>query len=280
VKIFDHLRLLRPVQWLKNLMLLFPPFLAGAIAVPGMAQRAVLPLASFCLASSATYVLNDLLDADSDAVHPRKMHRPIPSGRIRKGGALALMLLCAVAAFVLALSLSPVFSLLLTAYLAISASYSFKLKQIPLIDIFCIATGFVLRLEAGGIAFNIPITQWLFLSVFLLALFLSTGKRLFEREKFAKVEDERRRALFEYPPGFLDGTLWMCGAAVLVTYSVYVMAKPYLMYTVPLCAFGLLRYVFVVKSHRCGDPTAALLSDFPLLAVGGIWVVMVGLTLY
>jgi decaprenyl-phosphate phosphoribosyltransferase len=118
------------------------------------------------------------------------------------------------------------------------------------------------------------------LSVFLLAIFLSTGKRLYEKNALGENAANHRKALESYPPGFLDGTMYMTGGAVLVTYTLYVIEHQVLIYTVPLCCFGLLRYILRVKSGLGGDPTESLVRDVPLLVVGVLWVLMVGWGIY
>lgn len=172
------LRLARPHQWLKNLLLFFPPFLSGALLQQGVLEKGIIPMVSFCLASSAAYVLNDTLDAGRDRSHPRKMLRPVASGEISPASAAVFALALAVGGVAAALCVGGEFVLFVAAYLAISLCYSLKLKDMVIVDLFCIASGFLLRLYAGGAAFGVVISEWLFLSVFLLSLFLSTGKRL------------------------------------------------------------------------------------------------------
>lgn len=273
-------KLLRPAQWLKNLMLFFPPFLGGAILQPGELQKGFIPLLSFCLASSASYVLNDAMDRHHDTQHPRKKHRPIASGTVSIPAACLLAILCLAASLTLALMVSGTFLLILLAYLAITACYSWKLKELPVVDLFCIASGFLLRLEAGGEAFHIAISDWLFLSVFLLAVFLATGKRLGEKNGLGESAWGHRKALLFYPDGFLQGAMYMTGGAVLVTYTQYVIARHAMIYTVPLCCFGLMRFILRVQSGQGGDPTESLLKDAPLFIIGVLWAAMISCTLY
>lgn len=278
--IAPYIKLLRPTQWLKNLMLFFPPFLGGELLAPGILSKGVLPLLSFCLASSSTYVLNDILDRERDKNHPRKSKRPLPSGVISLAGAMALFVFLLFAALSLAFSVSSVFFAILVAYLLVSISYSFYLKNLPIIDLFCISTGFLFRLQAGGAAFDVEISAWLFLTVFLLAIFLSTGKRLYEKNALGDDAVNHRKSLESYPPGFLDGTMYMTGGAVLVTYTLYVIEHHVLIFTVPLCCFGLLRYILRVKSGLGGDPTESLVRDVPIFVVGVLWALMVGWGIY
>lgn len=274
------LKLLRPVQWLKNLMLLFPPFLGGLLLTPGLLPKGILPILSFCLASSATYVLNDILDRRNDAHHPIKRARPIPAGRVSLPVASGLALFCTLAALWIAKGVSPVFLCLLIAYLVISTCYSLKLKEVPIVDLFCISAGFLLRLQAGGEAFSVAISDWLFLSVFLLAVFLATGKRLGEKQALGDNAGGHRKSLLGYPEGFLQGTMYMTGGAVLVTYTQYVILRHAMIYTVPLCCFGLLRFIMRVQAGQGGDPTESLLKDGQLFIVGLLWAAMIGWSLY
>lgn len=271
--LLNCIKLSRPHQWLKNLMLFFPPFLGGALLVPGVWVRGLIPFAAFCCASSSVYIVNDIIDIHLDRAHPVKRLRPLPAGAIAipvAGGVACLLLIVAT---YLGSLVSTSFLLLLLAYLTVSWSYTLWFKHLPLFDIFCIASGFLFRLLAGGEAFGIEVSEWLFLTVFLLAIFLSTGKRLGEKGFLGRHASDHRKALDTYPDGFLDGTMYMTGGAVLVTYTLYVIAHHRLIFTVPLCCFGLLRYILRIKSGREGDPTESLLKDPILFLVGIVWVV-------
>jgi len=280
MKHFSVLSLLRPHQWLKNLMLFFPPFLGGVLFKPGMLQKGLIPFAAFCLASSFTYILNDILDRDRDRLHPRKRQRAIANGDISVLAALVVSLLLLFPTLGLAWTVSLLFLEYMLLYLLVSAAYSHFLKNQPIFDIFCIASGFVFRLLAGGVAFGVVVSDWLFLSVLLLALFLSAGKRLGEKQLLGEDAGEHRQSLDRYPPGVLEALMVLSAAAVLVTYTLYVIAKGKLLYTVPLCCFGLFRYILVVKGGGSGDPTLSLLKDPVLFVVGLAWVLLVGFGVY
>ncbi len=272
--------LLRPRQWLKNLMLFFPPFLSGSLFHPGMALHGIVPFAAFCCASSATYLFNDIRDREQDARHPQKRLRPLASGAVSPRAAMLLSALLAASGGMLAWQASHLVFLYLLLYLLVSVAYSLLLKHLVIVDIFCISLGFVLRLYGGGAAFGVYISDWLFLSVFLLSVFLSVGKRYSERRNLGAAAGEHRPTLEEYPDGFLESALYLSGASVLVTYAMYAISRPLLVYTVPLCLYGLLRYLLRIKSGGEGDPTDALLRDGSLLVIGILWALLVGLSVY
>lgn len=280
MKVYIYFKMLRPAQWLKNLMLFFPPFLAGQMLLPGIVIKGMIPFCAFCLVSSAGYIFNDLLDRDRDIHHPQKRLRALPSGAVSVRGAALFSLVLLVSGLLLSSMVSPRMVFLLVSYALISFLYSLLFKNIPVVDLFCISAGFLIRLQAGGDLFQIPISSWLFLTVFLLAVFLSTGKRLSEARSLGEIAGEHRVSLAHYPPGFLNGAMYMSGGAVLVTYAMYTLNKQMLIYSVPLCLFGLLRYLFRVSSGKCGDPTESLLKDWVLFVVGVLWVLMVVWSLY
>lgn len=271
---------MRPNQWLKNVMIFFPPLLAGQMLLPGLFVSGLIPFAAFCLVSSAGYVFNDILDRDRDIHHPQKRFRPISAGVVSITYASSFSIALLLSGLMLAGFISHHFFLLLLVYSAITILYSLKLKSVPVVDIFCIAAGFLIRLQAGSVLFNVQISSWLFLTVFLLAIFLSTGKRLSESRSLGVMAGEHRISLTRYPSGFLSGTLYMTAGAVLVTYSMYTLNRQMIIYTVPLCLFGLLRYIFRVSSGRGGDPTESLMKDPVLFLVGLVWVLMVVWSVY
>jgi len=275
-----YLTIIRPAQWLKNLMIFFPPFLAGHMLMPGIISRGLVPFCAFCLVSSSGYILNDILDRNLDAHHPQKRLRPISSGVVSLNAARMLAAFLLIGGMLLAVFISSTFLLLLAGYAVISASYSLRLKTLPIIDLFCISAGFLIRLQAGGELFHVPISPWLFLTVFLLAIFLSSGKRLSESHTLGDSAGEHRTSLALYPSGFLSGTMFMTAGAVLVTYAMYALGRQTLIYSVPLCLFGLLRYMFRVSSGKGGDPTESLLKDWMLLVVSLLWVLMVVWSIY
>lgn len=277
-----HIRLLRPHQWIKNLMIFFPPVLAGLITTSANLYSGIYAFLTFSLLSSAIYIYNDLKDMDADKRHPKKRLRPLPSGTVSKSFAwFTLTILLVVSILCATLYITRLLPYLLV-YLLISVLYSSVLKNVPVLELFCISSGFIIRLLSGGAVFDVNVSEWLFLSVFLLSIFLITGKRLGEIRLLGVSAGEHRKALLGYPEGFLDGIMYMTGGAVLVTYTIYTISRhsTLLVCTVPLCCFGLMRYLLLVQSGRGGDPTESLVKDVQLFIVGISWAVMVGWGIY
>jgi len=269
---------LRPRQWTKNAVVLAAFFFAlgdreQQIGV-ALLGRAALAALLFCALSSAVYLMNDARDAELDRAHPVKRRRPIASGVLPVWAALAWAAGLAAAALAGAWRLRPALLEVFSAYLALQILYTFSLKRVPLVDLFVIAIGFVLRALAGGVALGVRISPWLLLCTLLLALFLGLCKR---RHELLRQADGpvTRPALAGYSERLLDQFIAIISAATIVSYSIYTfwpdtVAKfgtARLGLTIPLVIFGVFRYLDLVYRHELGDqPEQALLTDLPLLA--------------
>lgn len=274
------MHLLRPHQWLKNMLLLFPAFFGGKMLDPLVLAVLLLSLGSFSLAASSSYIINDIVDRKYDKKHDKKKIRPLACGKVSIPVALLISVILFTGALVIGSFVSDRYVLFLIIYALISISYSLYFKNIIIVDIFFIASGFVIRVLAGGAAFNIAVTNWLLLTVFIVALFLAAGKRLGEMISLGDRAEECRSNVKQYSPEYLKGILWLTSAAALVTYSLYVIENRSMMiYTVPVAAFGLLRYIYVVNEGK-GDPTDALLHDRQIMATGVIWAGMISYIIY
>lgn len=281
------LRALRPKQWTKNAVVLAALVFAmgdtsqtlGGSAFPLALGRALAATLLFCLASSAVYLMNDLRDVELDRAHPVKRLRPLAAGQIQPGTVRLLAALLLLLALGGAAWLDPSFLAVLGAYLLLQVAYTFGLKRIALLDIFVIATGFVLRALAGGVVIHVPISPWLLVCTLLLALFLALCKR--RHELVAAGQGEATRpSLRQYDQGLLDALIPLTGSATLVCYSVYTLwpetvekfGTTHLAFTIPLVAFGLFRYLDLVYRHEQGGrPEQLLLTDPPLLATVALY---------
>jgi len=271
-------RLLRPHQWLKNTFVLAGLLFGRLWHQTDLVHLALLSAAAFCLASSAVYVLNDWLDRHDDAQHPRKRHRPLASGAITGTQGAALGLACLGGAAWLASLTTPLFMGLLAAYLVLNIAYTLRLKQVPVVDVFIIAAGFMLRLLAGTWAIGIQPSHWLLLTGLFVTLFLGFSKR---RAESFHASAQQRAVLAEYPPAFLDLCVGVTLTATLLTYSLFATAPEALerhgsrlWMTIPLVVFGALRYVYQVHRGHAEDFARDLLRDrwIVLSAVGWLLV--------
>lgn len=266
------LRLLRPGQWPKNLLVPLP--LLGPAWHWETAGRVALATAAFVVASSLVYVVNDLADVERDRRHPVKRHRPLPSGQVSFRTAVLLAVALAGLLAVAATLLGPAASWPLLGYLVLNAAYSWKLKHFPLLDIFLVATGFVLRLLGGYQASGHPVSDWLVLAVLAACLVLILGKR---RRELAVSGTGHRPALVGYSAHFVDLVLALCSALALIAYVLHVQTDPALpgaaaALTAPCALFALFRYLQVVVLHgEGGDPVRTLLRDPFMIADSLLW---------
>ena len=264
-------RLIRPKQWIKNGFVLAPLIFTGEFLQAQAVSQALVGTLLFCLASSATYILNDIRDVERDRLHPRKSKtRPIAAVSVSIKNALVLL---ATLDVVLMMSwwIAPRVVAVIAAYLALNVGYTYWLKHQPVLDIFTIAIGFVLRVLAGAVALDVPVSGWMFVTTLCLALYLAAIKR---GQELSQSGLEGRKVLERYSKPLVDRYAQMAATCALVFYSMFVMAsKPQLIVTVPLVLFGLFRYWYVVEVLQGGEsPTDALLSDVPLLCTVALWV--------
>lgn len=264
------IKLMRPRQWIKNGFVLAPLVFSGAFLDGQAVSAAVLAAVLFCLASSATYVVNDLHDIERDRRHPSKsLSRPLACGQVSRSAALTLLAVL----YALLLSswwLVPAVIQVIAAYLLLNLAYTFVLKHQPVVDIFTIAIGFVLRVYAGAMALAVPMSSWMFVTTLCLALYLAAVKR---RQELSQSGSEGRQVLEKYSLALIDRYAEMAATGALVFYSMFVMSsRPELVATVPLVLFGLFRYWYVVEQGGGESPTDALLADWQLLVCVLLWV--------
>ncbi|MBE3940731.1 decaprenyl-phosphate phosphoribosyltransferase [Vibrio parahaemolyticus] len=266
------IRLMRPKQWVKNTFVLAPIVFSGAFSSANSATQALLAFMFFSLASSATYILNDYNDIESDRKHPTKrLQRPLASGEVSKTQALILMAML-YSSVLLSWLVNPQLLLVIGAYLMLNVAYTLYLKHQPVLDIFTIALGFVFRVYAGAVAIGVPLSSWMFITTLSLALYLAAIKR---RQELLKSGGEARNVLKHYTLSLIDKYAEMSATCALLFYSLYVISdQPHLVFTIPFVIFGLYRYWFVVESKDEGEsPTDALFSDTQLqLTICG-WII-------
>lgn len=273
-------REIRIKSWLKNVFVLFPIIFSLEMLEWDRLLRALLLTLAFCLVSSAIYILNDLSDIENDRKHEEKKNRPIASGQFPIPFARVILILLMLAGLCLSFFVN-LQSLLLTAgYILINLLYSKWLKKIALIDCFCIAAGFLIRVLAGGTVVTEGVSDWMFLTVAALSLFMAFGKRRGELKKYS--DADTRDVLGIYDIKFLDGAVFTCSGLTMVFYSLWSISRESkLVYTVPIVMFIVIRYLFLVfKGRSDADPTNLVFSDGLLLGACGICALAVIAMLY
>ena len=284
----------RPKQWLKNLLVFAAPLAAGALLVPEVLGASVGAFVAFCLASSATYLVNDVRDAEADRVHPRKRARPIAAGQVSQRAALVLATLLVVGSLGLSWLIGPDLLLIVVGYLVATSLYSLSLKHVPVIELGLLAIGFLLRAVAGGVASNLPISQWFLIVAGFGSLFMAAGKRFSELERRVvsptgesggpKVSTHRRRSLDGYTPGYLR-FVWATSAAVTIAaYCLWAFevgqtptSAPWAAFSIVPFVLAILRYAMDIDRGEAEAPEDAVLADRVLLALGFGWLVLFGL---
>jgi 4-hydroxybenzoate polyprenyltransferase len=276
-----YIELARPKGWIKNAIVLFPVIFAQRMDDAGTWGAALVAAAAFCLAASAMYVFNDLRDRHCDRAHPLKRARPLASGAVgpRAAGMEAAVLLGG--AVVVAGAAGRGVLTCLATYVALQAAYSLWLKHQILLDVLCIALGFVLRAAAGALAIGVAISPWLVVCTFSVCLFMGFCKRTSEIAAFADAEDAARHrgTLRGYTPQLLGHLMTLSAAVAVLAFLLWATSERTrqhlhtvgLVYTLPLFIYGVFRFAMLSMLGRYGDPTDLLLRDRPLQAAIVLW---------
>jgi 4-hydroxybenzoate polyprenyltransferase len=282
---FGLIRLLRPRQWVKNAFVCSGVLFGGQLNNQSVVQSMLLAMTAFSLMSSSVYVLNDYADRESDKSHPTKRGRPLASGVVTPMQGLVVGLVCMVAAIAIAWRADFRVLIVVMIYLALNCAYSLRLKHVAVVDVFCIASGFMLRIFAGTWGIRIPPSGWLILTGMFLTLFLGFAKR---RAEWMEVSGsaKHREVLLNYSQPMLDSFLSISATGTALSYGLYTLDPQTielhhtnkLIYTMPLVLFGLFRYLFILHSRSKGEnPSADLFTDPQILLCGvayagtGLW---------
>ncbi|NPB03547.1 MAG: decaprenyl-phosphate phosphoribosyltransferase [Thermotogae bacterium] len=273
------LRLLRLHQWVKN-VLVFVPFLFAARSTEWLLTNiwnALIAFLAFCVVSSAIYIFNDIRDLERDKEHPIKRFRPLPSGKVDIRFAISVGVTLLLLALVLSWPLGWMFGGVILLYVLNNIAYTLFLKRLQLFDVFSISIGFVLRVVAGAVAVGVPVSIYLFLTVFFLALFLAIGKRRYELLLLGKKGSVHRDSLRYYSIYYLDQIMNISATLTLVVYTLYTIEKRdmVMVLTVPVVVFGIFRYYHITHNLRKGEPSDDLLSDPYILLSGLIYVLII-----
>jgi len=279
-----YLRLLRPQQWLKNGFVFVGLLFGHAWNDPVKLGQSLAAFAAFCLLASAVYVMNDLIDREQDRVHPKKKHRPLAAGTAEAGPAMLVGLACLGAGSLLAWGFAGSAPWIFFAYVALNVAYTLGLKHVVILDVFIIASGFMLRILAGTLGLGIAPSQWLLLCGLMLTLFLGFAKRRAELNALLGESAGHRRVLEHYTGPMLDQFIAIAAAGTVISYALYTVSAETvalhgtrgLIATLPFVLYGLLRYLWRLHTRGGGgDPAQELLSDPHLLAATAGWLLLV-----
>jgi 4-hydroxybenzoate polyprenyltransferase len=282
------LRTMRPKQWFKNVFIFAPLVFDVKLFDPGYLMQTVAGFLLLCSISGTVYIINDLTDIDKDRNHPKKRHRPLASGQLDVRSATIAAVLIPLLVLPLGFLLHPIFGAILTGYLLIQIGYSFWLKNVVIIDVLILASGFLLRVASG-----VPLVDaerfspWLYICMTLLALLIGFGKRRHELVLLKENASQHRRSLQEYNLPLLDHTITIVTASTLLAYALYTFSAPNLpanhtmMLTIPFVLYGIFRYLYLMHVKEMGGaPEEIVLSDRPLQIAIFLWGLSVILVMY
>ena len=274
------IRLCRPEQWIKNVIVLAAVVFGFKMGQAASWLKALTAVAAFCLMSSASYVFNDIFDIHSDRTHPKKKLRPLAAGQvgIKEAGAMTIALVLAGTAA--AYGLGALFYIVLIAYFALHVGYTLVFKKQVLIDVICIALGFVLRAVGGAVAIRVEVSPWLIICTFMLCLFMGFCKRYSETVFVGPSELEKHRVtLIRYTPGLLNHLITFSATLAVVSFLLYAINERtvehfgtmYMVYLVPLVVYGVFRFAMLSMEGAYTDPTELILKDRPFQFTVALW---------
>lgn len=281
----EYIKLIRPFHWIKNLLIFVPLFFSGQFLNGHKIFAVILGFVAFSLIASSVYIINDIQDADKDRKHPKKRFRPIASGKISKQHATIFLVVLLILSLIILWYLSKINGRVLGTfgfplfYLLMNVAYSNGLKNVPLLDVIIIATGFVIRLLFGGLIVSVVISDSLLLTVISASLFLGFGKRRNELRKGTST----RKVLKAYSMDFLDKIMYVFIGCTLVFYSLWAMANNHalMVYTVPLAMIIVTDYCLIIESNTSdGDPAEVLKHSKSLMTLLCLFVIMLIALLY
>jgi 4-hydroxybenzoate polyprenyltransferase len=289
LKLRDLIQSLRPTQWTKNFFIFAPLVFAKEFFELDLWLKTGAAFAIFCFFSSALYLVNDLFDLEEDKLHPKKSQRPIASGRVAASQAVVAGVILAVLSLALAFVLNTNFFIVCAIYGVLQLAYSLKLKHVVILDVFIIAAGFVIRVVAGGLVIQVPLSSWLLICTTLLALFLAMSKRRHELVLLEGNAPAHRPILKEYSAYLLDQMIGVVTASTVIAYCLYTVSEETvkkfgtsnLIFTTPFVLYGIFRYLYLVhQKGKGGSPEELIIRDKPLLLAIVLWIAAVVIVLY
>lgn len=272
------IRLIRPKQWIKNFFVFAPLLFSRHIFDLEYLIPSVAAFFIFSLASSAVYIINDIMDVESDRMHPKKKYRPIASGELSTKQALIFFIILITVIIVCLFFQRPVFAVVIVMYFITNLLYSLRVKSIVLLDVFFISFGFMLRVLGGAAAIGVPVSTWMVLTTIFISLFLAISKRRGELSQVVNKEniDKQRKVLKEYSVEFADQINTIAAAGTIISYALYTVSErtvltfgtDKLIYTTPFVIYGIFRYMYLMHQKNMGEsPTSIVTKDLPIILV-------------
>ncbi|MGD2095426.1 MAG: decaprenyl-phosphate phosphoribosyltransferase [Phycisphaerales bacterium] len=274
------LQIMRPMHWTKNIFIFAALIFGRKLGEPLAIGRAIGGFFCFCLAASAVYILNDIIDRKTDGLHPDKSKRPIAAGSVTISSAAGMAVLCAVVAIIGSLMLSQVFAIIIVTYIGLMILYSLAFKKMMILDCTVISIGFCLRAIAGAVVVGVFISPWLIICTFALCLFLAFGKRRSEIAMLNENSESFRKTLAGYTPELLAHMLDVSSGLAVVCFLLYAMddrtlrlfGTNNLVYTAPLVLYCVFRFRAMIQQGRFSDPVQLVLKDLPFQVGFVLWV--------
>ena len=279
---------MRPRQWTKNVFIFAALLFDLKLFDLTYLSKTLSAFVLFCLLSGSVYLVNDLVDVEKDRQHPLKRRRPLASGKLKRSWALTAAVILPVISLVLCFVLKPLFGVVGLTYFLIQLAYSFVLKNIVILDVMVIATGFVLRVAAGSVIAEAErFSPWLYVCITLLALFLALGKRRNELVLLEANAGQHRKILQQYSPGLLDEMMALVTSSTVIAYCLYTFsaenlpANKSMMLTIPFFLYSIFRYLFLIhRKSMGGSPEEILIKDVPFIVSNLSWGISVVSILY
>ena len=290
MKIIRIFELIRPKQWVKNLFVFAPILFAGKLMDLPMLLTNILAFASFCCISSSVYVLNDIIDVESDRVHKKKRYRPIAAGYVSIKQAKILFVFLIALTAVLSSMLPVLFLITISAYLVNNLLYSFKIKNVVLLDVFSISIGFILRVIAGAVAIDVSVSSWMIITTIFISLFLGISKRRAELSGPNQDNlEKQRKVLSDYDVIFVDQLNTIAATGTIISYALYTVSEKAvtafhsdkLIYTTPFVLYGIFRYLYLLHQKNLGEsPTQIVTKDVPIIINSLLWLITCAVIIY
>lgn len=285
-KIKTYLKLMRCHHYIKNLLILLPVIFAGQLFELSILGKAIIGIIAYSFVSSIVYIINDIVDVESDRQHEKKKHRPIASGAVSIKNASILAILLLVVSIILNISIhANIYAYVyIYGYLLLNIGYTLWWKHIPIVDIFILSMGFLIRVLYGAAITSITVSNWLYLTILAFSFYMGLGKR---RNEYIKSGSKSRKVLEYYNKGFLDNNMYMCMGLGIVFYSLWcidvntlVRTPINLIWTIPIIIVICMRYSLIVEGNSLGDPVDVILGDKALLVLLLLYAIIIFTMLY